>query len=166
MFKFLTILTREELEIFFKKHPFRKKFIIRRMKKSQITFEENFYIYLKSPIHKKFWITEKHLLPVFFEKSHFFIAIYECPICSGLHTLSEKNVQILDQKFPLLIKDYEYIARCAQLKTEKAYKKRLVLGKGKMNDEEVNETYSQYAKELISDNERGKLFFFPHIKSG
>ena len=76
------------------------------------------------------------------------------------------KMQILDKKFPLLIKDYEYIARSAHLKAEKAYKKSLALGKDKkMTEEEFDELYIQYAKELINDDERGKLIFFPIEKS-
>ena len=167
MFTIIATFTQKELKDYLNAHPFRKKFILRHIKKSKITFEEKYYIRLKSRIHGDFWITEKHLIPTFFDKDHFFVPIYDCPICGGEHSLNEKHAQILRENFPSLIKDFEYVARHAHLKAKKVYTQSLASGKSKEKaEEEFNKAYILYAKELINDTERGKLFFFPDIKSG
>lgn len=166
MFSVLDIFVQKELESYLNSHPFKKKFILRKLKKSQISFEEKYYIHLKSRIHGNFWITEKHLLPIISSQQPFSIIIGECPICSCEHHLNEDVQQILEERCPSLIQDFKYIALQANRRAKKIYIKSLAIGKNKNTaDIDYTDAYIIFARELINDPKRGEIFFFPDIKS-
>lgn len=166
MFSIIEIFNQKELDSYLIAHPYRRNSILKRIKKSQISLEERYFIRLKSRIHKNFWITERHLIPIFSEEHHFSIVIEDCPICSGEHHLTETNIQVLKENCPSLVEDLEYIARQAKFRAKKVYMKSLATGK---NADRANTDYTDayilIAKELANDTKRGEILYFPDAKS-
>ncbi len=166
MFNIIDFFNQKELESYLNSHPFKKTSIIKRIKKSQISFEESYYIHLQSRIHRNFWITERHLLPFFSDAHNFFLWIEDCPICSGEHLLTEENQQFLEKTSPLLMEDLRYIARQAKLEAKKVYLKSLATRKNiDAANTDFTDAYIIFARELINDTKRGEIFYFPDIKS-
>lgn len=162
MLTILAVFSKNDLETFFKAHPFRKKLILWRMKKAKITFNEKYYFHLKSRIHGNFWLTEKHLVPIFFgENRNFALAIEDCPFCIRKHFIHEDQIELLSKNCPLLVEDLKYIARQANFTASKMAS----VQTKNISDKEFTETYINCAKELANDLERGKIIYFPTTKN-
>lgn len=163
MFKIIHVFSKTSLTIFLAKHPFIKKWIINRMKKFDITFEEMYYIHLSSRFHRNLWITERHLVPVINPDNGLLkVLVNNCPICTGEHLFKNDQINFLQENCPLLIQELRYIAKYANNYALQLYNQILKNGKSaEFASEEYNAAYLKMVEHLTHDTNRGKILMFP-----